>query len=168
MRQFARGFGDRTALPEAICVTCRVCQTVGALTDPKASCPAGQGRAACQGDRDLKFFDEVLAQLKRITGGREAHLFHGPFKCGGFTYLLWAERGDVFAAVAPSAAVFPNARKLKPKPVMHLAGDKDTLVKYQWQKAMMEAVRRLNGCEAEGKPWVNMPHSIRPSRERRW
>jgi len=27
-------------------------------------------------------------------------------------------------------------------------GDKDTLVKYQWQKAMMEAVRRLNGCEA--------------------
>jgi len=42
---------------------------------------------------------------------------------GAFTYLLWAARGDRFAAFAPSAAVVgrPIARP-KPKPVMHLAG----------------------------------------------
>ena len=36
---------------------------------------------------------------------------------------------------------------------MHLAGEKDPLVKYDWQQATMAAVRKLNGCEAEGKPW---------------
>ena len=56
---------------------------------------------------------------------------------GAFTYLLWAERGDVFAAMAPSAAVRRKFDRLKPKPVMHLAGEKDALVKYQWQELMM-------------------------------
>lgn len=36
---------------------------------------------------------------------------------------------------------------------MHLAGEKDPLVKYEWQKATMAAVRKLNGCDADGKPW---------------
>jgi polyhydroxybutyrate depolymerase len=36
---------------------------------------------------------------------------------------------------------------------MHLAGEKDPLVKYEWQKATMAAVRKLNGCAPEGKPW---------------
>ena len=36
---------------------------------------------------------------------------------------------------------------------MHLAGEKDTLVKYAWQTRMMEAVRRLNGCDSVGQPW---------------
>ena len=42
---------------------------------------------------------------------------------------------------------------LKPKPLMHLAGEKDPLVKFEWQKQVMEAVRKVNGCAAEGKPW---------------
>ena len=36
---------------------------------------------------------------------------------------------------------------------MHLAGEKDPLVKFEWQKRTIDAVRKLNGCEAEGKPW---------------
>ena len=36
---------------------------------------------------------------------------------------------------------------------MHLAGENDPLVKYEWQKATMTAVRKLNGCDADGKPW---------------
>jgi polyhydroxybutyrate depolymerase len=72
---------------------------------------------------------------------------------GAFTYLLWLARGYLFAAVAPSAAILPAVWRLKPKPVMHLAGEKDELVKFSWQQRMMTALRRLNGCEAEGKPW---------------
>ena len=154
MRQAARSFAIERCWPEAIVVYMQGLKTPGALTDPEGKLPGWQGRAGGQGDRDLKFFDAVLAQLKQDFKVDEKRIYStGHSNGGGFTYLLWAERGDVFAAVAPSAAVFPNVRKFKPKPAMHLAGEKDALVKYQWQQTMMEAVRKLNGCVAEGKPW---------------
>ena len=72
---------------------------------------------------------------------------------GGFTYLLWAARGDRFAAFAPSAAAAPRLMaQLKPKPVLHIAGENDPLVKFGWQKATMDALRQLNQC-GEGQPW---------------
>ena len=155
MRQAARSFGIERLWPEAICVYMQGLPTPGAITDPKGEKNGWQARAGVQGDRDLKFFDVVLARLKSDYKVDEKRIYStGHSNGGAFTYLLWAERGDVFAAVAPSAAVFTNVRQLKPKPAMHLAGDKDPLVKYQWQKTMMEAERRLNGCESEGKPWA--------------
>jgi len=39
-----------------------------------------------------------------------------------------------------------------PKPVLHVAGENDPLVKFEWQKLMMTALRKLNQC-GEGKPW---------------
>ena len=103
----------------------------------------------------MKFFDAVLARLKQDFKVDEKRIYAtGHSNGGGFTYLLWAERGDVFAAVAPSAAAVPYVNRLKPKPAMHLAGKQDTLVKFDWQERMMKAVRNLNGCEAEGKPWA--------------
>jgi len=77
--------------------------------------------------------------------------------------LLWAERCDVFAAVAPSAAAFRVAGKLKPMPAMHLAGEHDALVKFTRQRLTMNAARKLNGCETEGKPW-NKQCTIYPSK----
>lgn len=155
MRQAARSFGIEQHWPEAICVYMQGLPTPGAITDPKGEKNGWQARAGGQGDRDLKFFDAVLARLKQDYKVEEKRIYStGHSNGGAFTYLLWAERGDVFAAVAPSAAAFPNVRKLKPKPAMHVAGEKDPLVKYAWQKAMMEAVRKLNGCEAEGKTWA--------------
>ncbi len=38
------------------------------------------------------------------------------------------------------------------KPVLHVAGENDPLVKFQWQKRMLDALRKLNQC-GEGKPW---------------
>jgi polyhydroxybutyrate depolymerase len=155
MRQAARSFGIEKLWPEAICVYMQGLPTPGAITDPQGEKDGWQARAGVQGDRDLKFFDAVLARLKSDYKVDEKRIYStGHSNGGAFTYLLWAERGDVFAAVAPSAAVFTQVRQLKPKPVMHLAGDKDPLVKYAWQNKMMESERRLNGCEAEGKPWA--------------
>ncbi|MEY4388254.1 MAG: hypothetical protein RLY20_3537, partial [Verrucomicrobiota bacterium] len=155
MRQAARSFGIEKLWPEAICIYMQGLPTPGAITDPKGEKNGWQARVGVQGDRDLKFFDAVLARLKSDYKVDEKRIYStGHSNGGAFTYLLWAERGDVFAAMAPSAAVFVQARQLKPKPVMHLAGDEDPLVKYQWQKTMMEAERRLNGCEPEGKPWA--------------
>jgi polyhydroxybutyrate depolymerase len=43
-------------------------------------------------------------------------------------------------------------KDLKPKPVLHVAGENDNLVRFEWQKRTMEELRKLNGCE-EGRPW---------------
>jgi len=36
---------------------------------------------------------------------------------------------------------------------MHLAGESDPLVKFSWQKLMMESERRINNCAAMGEAW---------------
>jgi polyhydroxybutyrate depolymerase len=66
---------------------------------------------------------------------------------------LWAARGEVFAAMAPSAAAARAVQgALKPKPVMHLAGEKDELVKFVWQAQTIAGLKTLNQC-GEGRPW---------------
>ena len=73
---------------------------------------------------------------------------------GGFTYLLWLTRGDVFAAVAPSSAVARYVYQLKPKPILHIAGQNDPLVKFSWQERMMQSLRKINGCAEHGESWA--------------
>lgn len=156
MRAAARSFAMSQQWPDAISVCMQGLNTPGRLTDPEGKKPGWQGAIGLQGDRDLKFFDAMLTRLKRDFKVEEKRIYStGHSNGGGFTYLLWAERGEVFAAVAPSAsaAAGRQGEKLKPKPAMHLAGETDPLVKYEWQTATMTAVRKLNGCEAEGKPW---------------
>jgi polyhydroxybutyrate depolymerase len=154
-RQVARTFAMNRHWPEAISVHMQGLNTPGRLTDPEGRRPGWQSGAGDQGDRDLKFFDALLARLKQDYKVDAQRIYStGHSNGGAFTYLLWAERPDVLAAVAPSAAAGRRvAGRLKPKPAMHLAGEKDPLVKFEWQKAMMEFVRKTNGCDSEGKPW---------------
>ena len=156
----ARSFAMNTNWPEAISVYMTGLPTPGRLTDPEGKKNGWQSRPGDQGDRDLKFFDAMLAKLKADYKVDTKRIFcTGHSNGGGFTYLLWATRGDVFAALAPSAAAAGGMAQqmtgLKPKPLMHLAGEKDPLVKFEWQKQVMEAVRKVNGCAAEGKPWAD-------------
>ena len=153
-RQVARSIELAKHWPEAISVYPQGLNTPGLLTDPEGRLPGWQKAPGDQGDRDLKFFDALLARLKQDYRVDDKRIYAtGHSNGGGFTYLLWAERGKVFAAVAPSAAVARYADKLKPKPAMHLAGEKDPLVKYAWQQRMMSAVKKLNGCAPEGTRW---------------
>ena len=79
--------------------------TPGALTDTEGKKPGWQKTFGDQDDRDLKFFDAVLATLKKDYKVDEKRIYAtGHSNGGGFTYLLWAARGEVFAAVAPCAA----------------------------------------------------------------
>ena len=155
MKNAANSFGYHKLWPEAISIYLQGLNTPGRLTDPEGKKPGWQGRVGDQGDRDLKLFDAVLAQLKRDYKIDERRIYStGHSNGGGFTYLLWAARGDVFAAMAPSSAA--GARKddmdLKPKPMLHVAGQKDPLVKFEWQKLAIDKVLKLNGC-GEGHPW---------------
>jgi len=99
------------------------------------------------------FFDAMLKTLKQSYDVDEKRIYAtGHSNGGGFTYLLWAMRGDIFAAVAPSSAVAGRiVNLLKPKPAMHIMGENDPLVKPAWQKAMCSRVLKVNSCSAEGQ-----------------
>lgn len=154
MKNAAGMFSFHTHWPEAIVVYMQGLNTPGRLVDPEGKQPGWQFGVGEQGDRDLKFFDTVLASLQQDYKVDAKRLYATGHSNGGwFTYLLWATRGDRFAAVAPSAAVAARMLpQLKPKPVLHVAGENDTLVKFAWQQQTMDALRKLNQC-GEGQPW---------------
>jgi len=149
----AERWGYHKQWPEAIVVYLQGLNTEG-KTDPEGKKPGWQHMTGDHGDRDLKLFDTVLAQLKKDYKVDSKRIYvTGHSNGGGFTYLLWATRGDVFAAVAPSAGGARLFKDLKPKPVMHLAGEKDTVVPFEGQQKTMEALRKLNGTDEKGEQW---------------
>ena len=153
MQNASRMFPYHTLWPEALVVFPQGLKTPGRLTDPEGKKPGWQHGVGDQGDRDLKFFDAMLASLQQDYKVDDKRLYAtGHSNGGGFTYLLWAARGDKFAAFAPSAAASALVSKLKPKPVLHVAGENDPLVKFSWQKQTIDALRKLNQCDA-GQPW---------------
>lgn len=156
MKNSERVFAVHKLWPEAVVVYPQGLPTPGKLTDPEGKKNGWQSGAGDQGDRDLKFFDEMLKSLRKDYKIDDKRVYSTGHSNGGqFTYLLWASRGDAFAAFAPSAAVYgKGVRDLKPKPCLHVAGETDPLVKYDWQKLMIAAVKKANGCEDGGKEWA--------------
>lgn len=153
MQQAARSFRYHTLWPEAIVVYMQGLKTPGRLTDPEGRKPGWQHGSGAEGDRDLKFFDAVLADLRKNNKVDDLRIYStGHSNGGGFTYLLWGTRGDTFAAMAPSgSAAIRQAGSLPPKPVLHVAGDNDPLVKYAWQQQTIAALKKVNGCTTETK-----------------
>jgi polyhydroxybutyrate depolymerase len=141
--------------PEAISVCMQALPTPGRFIDFEGKQSGWQLRPGDQGDRDLKFFDALLARLKQDYQVDEKRVYALGLSSGGyFTFLLWAARGDVLAAVAPTASEAADMLPvLKPKPALILGGEKDQRVKYEWVRKTMDAVRKLNGCAAEGSAW---------------
>jgi polyhydroxybutyrate depolymerase len=142
--------------PEAIVVYMQGLNTPGKLTDPEGKKPGWQAGPGDQKDRDLKFFDAVLASLKKDHAVDEQRIYAtGHSNGGGFTYLLWAKRGETFAAVAPvAAAAGPYFVDAKPKPLFHAASEKDPLVTFAMQQRTLECVKKLNGCDEQGEDWA--------------
>ncbi len=154
----AKGCAIHVLWPEAIVVYPQGLPTPGLLVDPQGKLPGWQHAAGDHGDRDLKFFDAMLATLHKDYRVDDKRIYATGHSNGGyFTYLLWAYRGNQLAAVAPSAAAtISSLGELKPKPVLHIAGQHDTLVKFAWQQATMDSLRKLNQC-GEGQPWDEQP-----------
>ncbi len=155
MRSASRSQPVHTLWPEALVVFMQGLLTPGRLTDPEGKKPGWQHAAGDQGDRDLKFFDAVLASLRTEQKVDDRRIYStGHSNGGGFTYLLWAARRDVLAAFGPSASAAGGAglAALKPAPVIHIAGTNDPLVKFAWQQQTINALIRINQCDATGQP----------------
>ena len=150
--QASRSFHLHDLWPEAIVVYPQGLPTPGRLTDPKGEKNGWQKEIGDQSDRDVKFFDAMLESIRKDQKVDDSRIFvTGHSNGGSFTYLLLAARGDVFAAIAPSGALEAHDIKLmKAKPLFHVAGLKDPLVKFEWQKEMIDAMLRKNGCDPNG------------------
>lgn len=141
--------------PEAIVVYPQGLNTPGRLTDPDGKKSGWQETKGDQKDRDLEFFDAMLKSFAD-DGIDENRIYStGHSNGGGFTYLLSAHRGKSLAAVAPSACI-GMVRGADPIPVLHIAGENDELVKFEWQQKMIERVKKLNGAVGEGKEWEKL------------
>ena len=99
------------------------------------------------GDRDLKLVDVAIASLRKRYNVDDDRTYATGFSNGGmFTYLLWAERPGVFAAYAPVAArLRPSVRPEQPKPLFHIAGERDQLVRFSDQRVAIEVAIAVNG-----------------------
>ncbi len=153
--QASAGFGMHTAWPEAVCVYMDGLPTPGRLTDPEGKRAGWQTGPGDQADRDLKFFDATLAAVQAACKIDASRIYStGHSNGGSFTYLLWAMRPTVLAAVAPSGAAALRLRgKFTAKPVLHIAGRNDPLVKFAWQQATMAALLKTNRCAKESTAW---------------
>jgi polyhydroxybutyrate depolymerase len=148
MRQAANSMPVHRLWPEALVVYPQGLPTKGQLTDPSGRENGWQARPGLEGDRDLKFFDVMLHDL-RAEGRVDEHRIYsmGHSNGGGFTYLLWATRRDVFAAFGPSSSMAGKCYPpLKPAPVVHVAGRNDRLVKFSWQEYQIDQLLRINQC----------------------
>jgi polyhydroxybutyrate depolymerase len=153
-RRFARSFPIHEHWPQAVVIYPQGLPTPG-ITDPEGKLPGWQRRPGQDNDRDLKLVDAILEWLPKQRAIDAQRVYAtGHSNGGAMTYLLWAARAERFAGFAPSSspgvALHP---RVKPRPVLHLAGENDRLVPLQTQQRTMETVRQINGCAAEGRPW---------------
>lgn len=121
------------------------------LRDQSGSYSGWQFGAGDNGDRDLKLFDAMLADLKTKYAIDDARVYATGFSNGAvFTYLLWAQRGSKLAAVGPCAGIITDAnRPGTPKPAIIIGGQSDQLLLFSVQEQTMETVRKLNGDKAD-------------------
>lgn len=138
--------------PEAIIIVPQGLKTPGQLVDRAGNYSGWQSGPGTEGDRDLHFFDTMTQYLIRNYTINQKQIFAtGHSNGGSFTYQLWAVRGNILAAIAPSAALIGKyTQMVQPKPVMQIMGDSDPLVKPTWQKMTSKFLLRLNNCTTNG------------------
>ena len=102
-------------------------------------------------DRDLQLVDVALASLKQKYRVDENRIYATGFSNGAaFTYLLWAERPDAFAAYAAVAGrLGPSVHPEQPRPFLHIAGERDMQVPFADQKEAMATAVRVNGVRSK-------------------
>ncbi len=149
MEQTFKQFAMARRWPEAIVVCPQGLNTPGTLSDLEGKKSGWQNQPGLQNDRDLQFFDALLASIKGDYQVDDKRIYASGHSNGaGFTYVLWAVRCDNFAAFAPiTGAIRPEIQALlKPKPALIVAGETDKIVKFEWQSASIDFVRKLNEC----------------------
>lgn len=120
----------------------------------RSSRPGWQTRAGEMDDRDLAFFDAVLAELTQTGCVDNKRVYTTGFSNGGFfSNLLACERGDVLAAAAPvSGGGPPEGTCGAAVPIMITHGTLDLHVFYNTGRRSYQHWRDHNGCTQAPEP----------------
>ena len=70
----------------------------------------------------------------------------------------------MFAAVAPCSAAAKYSPELTPKPALICGGKEDPIVKFESQEREVDALQKVNGCDAQGAPWAEGKGTLYPSK----
>lgn len=141
MRYSVRKFQIHKLWPEAVVVYPEGLPAKG-MSDPNGLKNGWQQKAGDDGDRDLKFVDAILARMHKEYSIDDSRIYSMGHSNGGrFTYLLWKERGDVFAAYGPAAS--PMVMGVKPQSAFVIAGEKDPIVPFVSQKFSINRLRKI-------------------------
>lgn len=138
--------------PEAIVVYLQGINTPGGIVDQKGLFTGWQMNIGENEDRDIHFFDSMIDYLKlnyKIDTKKIYLLGHS--NGGLFVYELWAARPEVIAAIVSISAMIPSKIdpiSLIPKPIFHIAGENDSIVKYELQLETIKAIEKVNKCES--------------------
>jgi polyhydroxybutyrate depolymerase len=144
MRNAARNFRLHEHWPEAVVVYMQGLPSPNPR-DPANERPGWNVMQPPPGNRDVKFVDALLADLKKSHKIDEKQVFAMGHSNGGrFSYLLWAERGDTFRAFSmcgSNSVGFDNM--LKPKSAFLIAGQNDSTVPYANQQKTASFLKDL-------------------------
>ena len=104
--------------------------TVSPLVDKEGRMPGWQTALGGEGDRDVKLFDAMLADLRKSQAVDDRRIYSmGHSNGAAFSYLLWQARPTVLAAIGSVAgSLRGDVKELSPLPVIHVAGENDPLV----------------------------------------
>ncbi|MEQ1581670.1 MAG: prolyl oligopeptidase family serine peptidase [Steroidobacteraceae bacterium] len=118
-----------------------------------------QARDASNENRDLKFFDAMLADLHKRFTIDDTRVYATGFSNGArMVYLFWATRPKVFAAFAPVAGMLSaDTALMEPKPVFHVGGRADRTNAFDEQMKSVELARAAN--RATGTPVETYIHN---------
>jgi polyhydroxybutyrate depolymerase len=104
-------------------------------------------------DRDLPFFDAMLAALRTKYRIDDKRVYVAGFSNGAmFSLLLWDKRAAQLAGIAVCAGVLVDAHPTTPRPLIHIAGERDRIARYDLQVETMKQERAIDGCSDDGKP----------------
>jgi polyhydroxybutyrate depolymerase len=123
------------------------------LPSPRDGAAGWQVEKGEDGDRDLKLIDQMVADLRKQYHVDDARIYSTGFSNGAnLTYLLWAERPQIFAAFAPVAArIRPSVHFTTPRPLFHTGGTADRQIPFAEQQEAMAAARHANGATGKGE-----------------
>jgi len=150
-RGLARALPLREHWPEAIIVYPQGIPTPG-LFDRRGKQTGWQHTGGDEADRDLRFFDAMLAELQREHDA-DPHRVHatGHSNGGGFCYVLLAERGHLLASAAPSSASMTQHIgdvDLPQVPILHCGSPDDRVIPWRLQLEAIERLREKRQCAA--------------------
>jgi polyhydroxybutyrate depolymerase len=148
----------QTLWPEAIVVYPQGLHSPGQPIDPDGNKPGWQYEANQSdghvGNRDLDFFDKMVATMKQTYAVDEKRIYATGFSSGGvFSYLLWAERGKTIAAIGEVAGRLWDSEQLtEPRAALAIAGREDHTDDFPFQVQSIKKARDVDSANGPAQP----------------